>query len=88
VLDWTPAHKPKAKEADLHPRWRQVKYFLLGMILVAALLGNLSQCPDPITLLYELSPSPLAALVALISGLEQALIRLPVPGLLDCRRNR
>ncbi len=85
VLDWTPAHKPKAKEADLHPRWRQIKYFLLGLILVAALLGNLSPIVlDPITLLYRTIATAIwPALVALISGLEQALIRLPVPGLLD-----
>ena len=35
VLDWVPAHKPAPKEADLDHRWRQVKYFLLGLILLA-----------------------------------------------------
>jgi len=42
VLDWVPAHKPAPKEADLDRRWRQVKYFLLALILLAAALGNLS----------------------------------------------
>ena len=42
VLDWTPARTIRPKTRDLPPRWRQVKYFLLALILVAALLGNLS----------------------------------------------
>ena len=85
VLDWTPAHKPAPKEADLARRWRQAKYFLLGLILVAALLGNLSlMFLDPITLIYRTMASAVwPALVAIISGAERALVGLPVPGLQD-----
>jgi MauM/NapG family ferredoxin protein len=85
VLDWVPAHKPAPKEADLDRRWRQVKYFLLGLILLAAALGNLSLIfLDPITLIYRtMATAGWPALVAIISGIERALVGLPVPGLLD-----
>jgi MauM/NapG family ferredoxin protein len=85
VLDWAPAHRPAPKEANLDPRWRQVKYFLLGLILLAALLGNLSLIfLDPITLIYRTTASAgWPALVAIISGAERALAGLPVPGLQD-----
>ena len=85
MLDWVPAHKPGPKESDLNPRWRQVKYFLLGLIILAAVLGNLSLIfLDPITLIYRTVASAIwPALVAIISGAEQALAGLPVPGLLD-----
>ena len=83
VLDWVPSYKPK--EADPNPRWRMVKYFLLGMIILAALLGNLSLIfLDPITLFYRTAATAiLPGLVAIVSGVEQALVGLPVPGLLD-----
>ena len=85
VLDWVPAHKPAPKEKDLNPRWRQVKYFLLGLILLAAALGNLSLIfLDPITLLYRtVTTAVWPALVGLVTGVEEALASLPVPGLLD-----
>lgn len=85
VLDWTPAHKPAPKEADLDRRWRQAKNFLLGLILLAAGLGNLSLLfLDPITFVYRtLAITAWPGLVALISGAERALTRLPIPGLLD-----
>jgi MauM/NapG family ferredoxin protein len=85
VLDWVPAHKMSSKEEDLNPRWRKVKYFLLGLIILAAVLGNLSFIfLDPITLIYRTVVSAVwPALVAIISGIEQALVGLPVPGLLD-----
>ena len=85
VLDWTPAHMPARNEADLGPRWRQAKYFLLVAILLAALLGNLSlMLLDPITLLYRtMAGAVWPALVAIISGAERALAGLPVPGMQD-----
>lgn len=85
VLDWTPARKPAPKEADLTSRWRQVKYFLLALILVAALLGNLTLIfLDPITLLYRtIAAAVWPALTAIVSGIEHALVRLPVPALQD-----
>jgi MauM/NapG family ferredoxin protein len=85
VLDWVPAHKSTSKEADLDPRWRQAKYFVLGVIILAALLGNLSLIfLDPITLLYRTIASAVwPALVAILSGIERALVGLPVSGLQD-----
>jgi MauM/NapG family ferredoxin protein len=85
MLDWVPAHKPGPKEADLDRRWRQVKYFLLALILLAAAMGNLSLIfLDPITLVYRtMASAGWPALLAIISRIEQALVRLPVPGLLD-----
>ncbi len=85
ALDWTPAHKPTPKEADLDWHWRQAKYFLLGLILLAAMLGNLSLIfLDPITLIYRTTAiAGWPALIALISGVERALTGLPVPGLRD-----
>ncbi|MCX7681177.1 MAG: 4Fe-4S binding protein [Anaerolineae bacterium] len=85
VLDWTPAHQPAPRESELSPRWRQVKYFLLGLILVAALLGNLTLIfLDPITLLYRTVAAALwPALAAVIWGIERVLVKLPVPVLQD-----
>ena len=85
VLDWVPAHKPAPDEAKLDRRWRQAKYFVLGVIIVAAALGNLSLIfLDPITLIYRTTASAgWPALVAIISGIERALVGLPVPGLQD-----
>lgn len=86
VLDWTPARRPRPKETDLDPRalkgvfaWRQVKYFLLILIGIAALLGNLSLLfLDPITLIYRaLATAVWPALNALLSGTEQALYHVP-----------
>ena len=85
VLDWVPSHKSRSKEVDLDPRWRSVKYFLLGLIVLAAVFGNLSLVfLDPITLIYRTFVTALwPALIAVISGTEQALAGLPIPGLLD-----
>ena len=79
MLDVTPARRKKRYEADPTPRLRSVKYVLLALILVAALLGNLTfLILDPITLLYRTATTALwPALVALISGVETILYRLP-----------
>ena len=79
VLDVTPARRRKRYEADPIPRLRSVKYILLALILVAALLGNLTfLILDPITLIYRTAATALwPALVALISGAETVLYRLP-----------
>ena len=79
VLDVTPARRKKRYEADPTPRLRSVKYVLLALILVAALLGNLTfLILDPITLLYRTATTALwPTLVALISGVETILYRLP-----------
>ena len=79
VLDVTPARRNQRYEADPTPRLRSVKYVLLALILAAALLGNLTfLILDPITLLYRTAATALwPALVALISGAETVLYRLP-----------
>ena len=79
VLDWTPARRSKRFEPDPSPRLRGVKYLLLAMIAVAALLGNLTfLILDPITLLYRtLASAAWPALIALISGVETLLYRAP-----------
>jgi len=60
VLDWTPGPRPRLDQPDPSPRWRQTKYFLLTLILVAALAGNLTfLILDPITLLYRTSATVL-----------------------------
>ena len=80
VLDITPARRGKRYEPDPTPRLRSVKYILLALILVAALLGNLTfMILDPLTLLYRTAATALwPALVALISGAENVLYRLPL----------
>ncbi len=60
VLDWTPGRRPRLDQPDPSPRWRQAKYFLLTLILIAALAGNLTfLILDPITLLYRTSAAAL-----------------------------
>jgi MauM/NapG family ferredoxin protein len=79
VLDWTPARRSKRFEPDPAPWLRRVKYFLLALIGVAALLGNLTfLILDPITLLYRTMASAIwPALIALISGVETILYKVP-----------
>ncbi len=79
VLDWTPARRSKRFEPDPAPWLRRVKYFLLALIGVAALLGNLTfLILDPITLIYRTMASAVwPALIALISGVETILYKVP-----------
>jgi MauM/NapG family ferredoxin protein len=86
VLDWVtqllfrgPSRRTKRFEADPRPWLRRIKYFLLFVILLAALLGNLTFLVlDPITLIYRASATAAwPALVALISLGETVLYRLP-----------
>ena len=50
VLDWITPRAPHKME--MHPQWRRFKYALLVIILIAALLGNLTLLVfDPLTLL-------------------------------------
>ncbi len=79
VLDWTPARKVHPKEQALAPRWRQVKYFLLILILLSAAFGSLSFLfLDPITLLYRALATALwPAAHALLWRVELLLYNLP-----------
>jgi MauM/NapG family ferredoxin protein len=86
VLDWTPAHRARPKESDLPARWRQVKYFLLALILLMAVLGSASFLfLDPITLIYRTATvAAWPALNALVTGAEAALYSVPwLRGALD-----
>lgn len=75
----TPARQGKRYQPDPAPWLRQVKYLLLTLIAVAALLGNLTFLVlDPITLIYRtLTAAAWPTLVALISGAEAVLYRVP-----------
>jgi MauM/NapG family ferredoxin protein len=63
----------------LNQGWRSVKYFLLIIILVAALLGNLSLLIfDPLTLLFRtLTTSIWPAMDQIVTALEIALFGIP-----------
>jgi polyferredoxin len=80
LLDWIPARIQKRIEADPAPRLRAVKYFLLAVIGVAALLGNLTFVVlDPITLIYRTTAvAAWPAANALLSGAERLLYPIPL----------
>ncbi len=79
VLDWFPGRRPKPIEADLPDRWRRIKYFLLMLVLLLALLGNLSLIfLDPITLITRtVAAAAWPAFDAVLWGLEQAAYVVP-----------
>ncbi|MGE5602473.1 MAG: 4Fe-4S binding protein [Nitrososphaerales archaeon] len=79
LLDWTPARKPRPKEADLGAGWRRVKYFLLALIVFLAVLGNLSLLfLDPLTLFARTAAAAAwPAFNAVLSAFEQAAYALP-----------
>ncbi|HEY65883.1 MAG TPA: 4Fe-4S binding protein, partial [Caldilineae bacterium] len=84
TLDWTPGRQPRLDQCDPSPHWRQAKYFLLGLILIMALMGSLTLLIlDPITLLYRALATALwPGLVHLITGAESALYQVPLLGVL------
>jgi MauM/NapG family ferredoxin protein len=79
ALDWTPAHRSKRYEPDPWPWLRQVKHFLLAVVLILALLGNLTFLfLDPITLIYRTAATAAwPGLIALITGAENVLYNVP-----------
>lgn len=76
LLDWVTPRRPGRIEP--HPAWRKAKYVLLVVILVAALLGNLSLLVlDPLTLLNRaLASAVFPALNVLVGGAESILYPL------------
>ena len=72
LLDWTPARSPQRKSLDIPAFWRQGKYLLLFIILLAAILGSLTLIVlDPITLLFRtIAGFVLPVLGSLLTGLE------------------
>lgn len=54
ILDWTPARRPAGKGFPVAAYWREVKHFVLFIVLFAAVLGSLTLLIlDPITLLFR-----------------------------------
>ena len=52
LLEWISFRKARQRARSISPRWRTVKYFLLVIVLVAALLGNLTLLIfEPLTLI-------------------------------------
>jgi polyferredoxin len=80
LLDWIPARQTKHHEPDPAPRLRAAKYFLLAVIGVAALLGNLTFLVlDPITLTYRTAAvAAWPAANALITAAEHLLYQVPL----------
>jgi polyferredoxin len=79
ILDLFDLKKWRGKRNPPPEAWRGVKNFLLLVILVAAILGNLSLLVlDPLTILYRtLTTAIFPALDVGITVLESALYRLP-----------
>ncbi|RPI34916.1 MAG: 4Fe-4S binding protein, partial [Chloroflexota bacterium] len=51
LLEWVSFRKAQKRAAAISPKLRKIKYFLLGMILIAALFGNLTLLVfDPIAI--------------------------------------
>lgn len=79
ALDWFPGRRSRPNEADLPDRWRRVKYFLLILILLLAVLGNLSLIfLDPITLITRTTAVVVWPVFnAILWGLEQVAYGVP-----------
>ncbi len=75
LLDWIPSRHVQKDKLDIDRRWRQVKYFLLFIILIGALFGVLTlMIFDPITLLYRtITNVLLPAFTLFITGAEKLL---------------
>ncbi|MGE5376345.1 MAG: 4Fe-4S binding protein [Bacteroidota bacterium] len=81
VLDIFPLRRTRGKRPAPAEKWRSVKYVLLLMILMAALLGNLTLLfLDPLAILFRtLSTAVWPALDQVVTSLETVLY--PVSGL-------
>ncbi len=79
ALDWMPTRRSKKFEPDPRPWLRRVKYFLLVLILILAVMQNLTfLILDPITLIYRATATAAwPAINAFITGTEEALYPLP-----------
>jgi polyferredoxin len=79
LLEWISFRKARQRARSISPKWRTVKYILLVVILVGALLGNLTLLIfEPLALLTRAMTSVvLPALNFTISTGEKALYALP-----------
>jgi MauM/NapG family ferredoxin protein len=80
LLDWIPARQRKRYEPDPAPQLRAAKYFLLAVIGILALFGNLTFLVlDPITLTYRAAAvAAWPAATALITAAEHLLYGIPL----------
>ena len=78
LLEWLPS-RSSPRPASLSPRWRTIKNLLLLLILVAALLGNLSLLIfDPLALFTRtMTTAILPALNHAVTGIERAMYDVP-----------
>ena len=79
LLDWVPVRSWKRKEPSIPEGWRGIKYFLFGMIIFAAVLGNLSLLIlDPITIFYRTFTTAVwPALDQIVTAIEVVMYRVP-----------
>jgi hypothetical protein len=73
LVDWMPARHPRRKGSDIPSYWRQGKYFLFFVILLAAALGSMTLLVlDPIALVFQtLGSVLLPGLSSRIAALEE-----------------
>jgi polyferredoxin/formate hydrogenlyase subunit 6/NADH:ubiquinone oxidoreductase subunit I len=78
LLEWISFKKARKRASSISPGWRNVKYFLLAILLVAALLGSLTLLVfDPIAIFTRtLTTAILPALFYAINSIEIALYRV------------
>jgi len=82
VLDLVPLKGWRGKRPAPSESWRRVKYVLLVIILMAALLGNLTLLfLDPLAIFFRtLSTAIWPALDQIVTAIETALYQIPVLG--------
>jgi polyferredoxin len=75
LLEWVSFRKAHKRAASISPRWRTVKYVLLVVILMAALLGNLTLLIfEPLTLITRaMTTVVIPALNYVVNASESAL---------------
>ncbi len=78
LLEWVSFKKARKRAAAISPRWRLVKYFLLGVTLTAALFGGLTLLVlDPIAIFTRtLTTAVLPAIFYAVNALEMVLYKV------------
>ena len=79
ILEWITFRKARQRARTISPRWRTVKYFLLVVILVAALFGNLTLLIfEPLALFTRaMTTVVIPALNYTVNATESTLYSLP-----------
>ena len=78
LLEWVSFKKARKRAASISPRWRLVKYFLLAIILAAALFGGLTLLIlDPIAIFTRtLTTAILPAIFYAVTAAETVLYKV------------